>query len=430
MKFIDLIEVKVKAGKGGDGIIAFRRELYVPKGGPSGGDGGNGGNVIFVGDEGLNTLLDLKKTKEIIAKPGENGKPKNMHGKNGANIFVKVPLGTIIRNSKTHEIIGDVIKNKQEIVIAKGGIGGRGNARFGSSTNRVPKISENGSLGEEFEIICELKLLANVGLIGLPNAGKSTFLGAVSAAKPLVADYPFTTLDPQLAVVKVHDDNFVIADLPGLIAGASDGKGLGLQFLRHIERCQVLVHMIDVSNPTSDHSLTYQLIIKELSKYNKEILKKPEIIVANKIDLLDDVSIVKKLEKQIKKPVFTISALNKYHLKPLLEEINQLVKKTKIDKEKAVSEMEDHVLYKYHHAKAKPITEIIIKKVSLYHWEVSGITIEKIAQKNPLNTHQNVLLFQIKLQDLGVFQELRKKGIKKGDSVKIFNYDMIWEEES
>ncbi|MGL5268467.1 MAG: GTPase ObgE [Spiroplasma sp.] len=428
MKFIDLIKLKVKAGKGGDGIIAFRRELYVPKGGPSGGDGGDGGSVIFVGDEGLNTLLDLRKTKEIAAKLGENGKPKNMHGKNGADIFIKVPLGTIIKNAKTNEVIADIIRHKQEEVIATGGKGGRGNAKFASATNRVPRISENGTFGEEFEIICELKLLANVGLIGLPNAGKSTFLSVVSAAKPLIADYPFTTLDPQLAVVRIHNDSFVIADLPGLIAGASDGKGLGLQFLKHIERCQVLIHMIDVSNSVTDHFLTYQLIIQELSKYNKDILKKPEVIVANKVDLLDDLSVVKKLEKQIKKPVFAISALKKIDLKMLLEKVNQLVKQTKIDKEDIVAEMQDHVLYKYQQ-KERTEWEIIIKKINAHHWEVSGSTISKISQKNPLNTHQNILLFQIKLQDLGVFQELRKKGIKKGDSVKIFNYNMIWEEE-
>ncbi|MBE4704027.1 GTPase ObgE [Spiroplasma platyhelix] len=429
MKFIDLIKLKVKAGKGGDGIIAFRRELYVPKGGPSGGDGGNGGSVVFVGDEGLNTLLDLRKTREITAKAGENGKPKNMHGKNGTSVLIKVPLGTIVKNAKTNEVIADIIKHKQEAVIAKGGIGGRGNAKFASSTNRVPKISENGTLGEEFEIICELKLLANAGLIGLPNAGKSTFLSVVSAAKPVIADYPFTTLDPQLAVVKVHDDSFVIADLPGLIAGASDGKGLGLQFLKHIERCQVLVHMIDVSDNSSDHFLTYQLIIQELSKYNKNILKKPEIIVANKIDKISDSSIVKKLEKQLKKPVFAISALNKTDLKPLLEEINRLVKQADIDKEEIAQEMQEHTLYKYQ-TKDKSELEVVVKKVAAHEWEVTGATIKKMAQKNPLNTHQNILLFQIKLQDLGVFQELRKKGIKKGDSVKIFNYDMIWEEEN
>lgn len=428
MKFIDLIKLKVKAGKGGDGIIAFRRELYVPKGGPSGGDGGNGGNVIFVGDEGLNTLLDLRKRKEVTAEAGENGKPKNMHGKNGTNIFVKVPLGTIIRNASNDEIIADIVKHKQEAIIAKGGIGGRGNARFASATNRVPKISENGSLGQEFEIICELKLLANVGLIGLPNAGKSTFLSVVSAAKPLIADYPFTTLDPQLAVVKVNNDSFVIADLPGLIAGASDGKGLGLQFLKHIDRCQVLIHMIDISS-SADHFLTYQLIVQELSKYNNDILKKPEIIVANKIDLISDLSVVKKLEEQLKKPVFGISALNKKNLNSLLLEINQLVKQAKLSQEEMTPEKQEHVLYKYQ-PKIKKESEIIIKKVGLHNWEVTGSTISKIAQKNPLNSHQNILLFQIKLQDLGVFQELRKKGIKKGESVKIFNYDMIWEEEN
>lgn len=425
MKFIDLIKLKVKAGKGGDGIIAFRRELYVPKGGPSGGDGGNGGSVIFVGDEGLNTLLDLRKTKEIKAKSGENGKPKNMHGKNGANTVVRVPLGTIIKDAKTEAIIADIIKNRQTAIIAKGGIGGRGNAKFASSTNRVPKISENGTAGQEFEIICELKLLANAGLIGLPNAGKSTFLKVVSAAKPLIADYPFTTLDPQLAVVTSNNDSFVIADLPGLIAGASDGKGLGLQFLKHIERCQVLVHMIDISDKKSDHFLTYQLIKQELSKYNKKILDKPEIVVANKIDLLTDLSAVKKLEKAIKKPVFAISALNKTNLKPLITEIAKLVKSVHLQEPEEIKEA--HVLYKYQ-SKTGTEPEVVITKIKEHQWEVTGSVVSKIAEKNPLNTYQNILLFRIKLQDLGVFEQLRKKGIKKGDSVKIYNYDMIWEE--
>lgn len=426
MKFIDLIKLKVKAGKGGDGIIAFRRELYVPKGGPSGGDGGNGGSVIFVGDEGLNTLLDLRKTREIKALAGENGKPKNMHGKNGTNTIVRVPLGTIVKDIKTGTIIADITKNKATAVIAKGGIGGRGNAKFASSTNRVPKISENGTPGQEFEIICELKLLANAGLIGLPNAGKSTFLKVVSAAKPLIADYPFTTLDPQLAVVTNNNDSFVIADLPGLIAGASDGKGLGLQFLKHIERCQVLVHMIDISDEKSDHFLTYQLIKQELSKYNKKILEKPEIVVANKIDLLADLSAVKKLADAIKKPVFAISALKKDNLKPLIAEIAKFVKN--VAKEEPEEVKEEHVLYKYQ-PKPNAEPEVIVTKIKDHQWEVTGSAVNRIAQRNPLNTYQNILLFRIKLQDLGVFEQLRKKGVKKGDSVKIYNYDMIWETE-
>ena len=415
MKFIDLIKLKVKAGKGGDGIIAFRRELYVPKGGPSGGDGGNGGSVIFVGDEGLNTLLDLRKTREIKALAGENGKPKNMHGKNGTNTIVRVPLGTIVKDIKTGTIIADITKNKATAVIAKGGIGGRGNAKFASSTNRVPKISENGTPGQEFEIICELKLLANAGLIGLPNAGKSTFLKVVSAAKPLIADYPFTTLDPQLAVVTNNNDSFVIADLPGLIAGASDGKGLGLQFLKHIERCQVLVHMIDISDEKSDHFLTYQLIKQELSKYNKKILEKPEIVVANKIDLLADLSAVKKLADAIKKPVFAISALKKENLKPLITEIAKFVKT--VAKEETEEVKEEHVLYKYQ-PKPNAEPEVIVTKIKDHQWEVTGSAINRIAQKNPLNTYQNILLFRIKLQDLGVFEQLRKKGVKKPKSCK------------
>lgn len=429
MQFIDLVKLKVKAGKGGDGIIAFRRELYVSKGGPSGGDGGNGGNVVFVGDSGMNTLLDLRKQKEIVAEIGENGKPKDMHGKRGKSVFIKVPLGTIVKNIKTQEIIGDITEPNQELIVAKGGIGGRGNAGFASSVNRIPKICENGSLGEEFEIICELKLLANAGLIGLPNAGKSTLLRSISAAKPMVADYPFTTLNPQLGVVKVNQDTFVIADLPGLIAGASDGKGLGLQFLRHIERCQVLVHMIDISDNKTDHYLIYQLIRNELGKYNQAVLEKPEIIVVNKIDMLTDKTVIKNLETKLNKAVFQISALNKTNLQPLIEQIHQQVKEFKATNNAKANQQEEHVLYEYQ-TKAKTEQQIIISQINETQWEVTGEQIAKIAQRNPLSTHQNILLFEIKLQDLGVFEQLRKLGVKKGDHIKIFNYDMVWEEEN
>lgn len=426
MKFIDLTKLKVKAGKGGDGMIAFRREMYIPKGGPSGGDGGNGGSIIFVGDQGMNTLLDLRGKKEIVAIPGENGKPKDMHGKNGTNVYVKVPLGTIVKKASNQEIIGDIVKHNQQLVVAKGGIGGRGNAHFASPTNRTPKISENGTLGEQFEIICELKLLANVGLIGLPNAGKSTFLSSVSSAKPAIADYPFTTLNPQLGVVKYQDNTFVMADLPGLIAGASDGKGLGLQFLRHIERCQVLVHVIDISKEI-DHYLVYKLINNELKKYNSEILNKPEIIVANKIDLIENDQIIKKLEQKLNKRVYPISALNQTNLNDLLKVIYEKTLLYKnVDSE--IVEEKQHVLYKFESKKSKDL-EIIVKKIAVNKWQVTNEIVAKIIQKNPLNTHQNMLLLQIKLKDIGVFDKLRSSGVKKDDEVEIYGYNMIWENE-
>lgn len=429
MRFIDVTKLKVTAGKGGDGVVAFRRELYVAKGGPSGGDGGKGGNIIFIGDSGINTLLDLRKSKEIIAEDGRNGQPKNMHGRKGNNTYVKVPLGTIIRDNKTQSILGDILKDKQEIIIAGGGIGGRGNARFASATNRVPKICEKGMLGQHFEIVCELKLLANAGLVGLPNAGKSTLLGAISASKPIVADYPFTTLNPHLGVVSANkNNNFVMADLPGLIAGASLGKGLGLQFLRHIERCQVLVHMIDISDKNQDHFLNYQLIMNELENYNKDLTKKPQLIVVNKIDLPDAQANLEKLKMQIKQSIIAISAMKRLNLEILIQKIANAVKEEQLHQQvNNNDENEEHILYEYVNKKEKP--EIIINKMVNNEWNITGKSIELIYQKNPLNNYHNVLLFKIKLQDLGVYEELRKQGIKKGDRVKIFNYDMIWEEE-
>lgn len=427
MRFIDITKLKITAGKGGDGVVAFHRELYVAKGGPSGGDGGRGGNIIFIGDSGINTLLDLRKNKEIIAENGKNGGAKNMHGRKGVNTYVKVPLGTIIRDNKTQNILGDIVKDKQEIIIAAGGIGGRGNARFASATNRVPKICEKGMPGQHFEIICELKLLANVGLIGLPNAGKSTLLGAISASTPTVADYPFTTLNPHLGVVRVDKNhNFVMADLPGLIAGASLGKGLGLQFLRHIERCQVLIHMIDISDKTQDHFLNYQLIMNELKNYNKDLTKKPQLIVVNKIDLPDAEANLKKITAQIKLSIIAISVKERLNLQVLIKAIANAIKKEQLQQVNN-DENEQHIVYEY--LKKEEILPIIITKITNIQWSITGKTIEVIYQKNPLNNYHNILLFKIKLQDLGVYNQLRKQGIKKGDHVKIFDYDMIWEEE-
>jgi len=425
MRFIDVTKLKVKAGNGGDGVVAFRRELYVAKGGPSGGDGGAGGNIIFVGCEGINTLLDLRKSKMITAESGKNGAPKNMHGRKGVNTYIKVPLGTIINDVTTKAIIGDIVENNQEVIVAIGGSGGRGNARFASSTNRIPKICEKGTLGQLREISCELKLLANAGLIGLPNAGKSTLLAAISASQPIIADYPFTTLKPQLGVVKVAENiSFVMADLPGLIAGASIGKGLGLQFLRHIERCQVLVHLIDISDETQDHFLNYQLIFDELKNYDQKLTQKPQIIVANKIDLPNAHFNFEKLQKQIQLPILAISAMKKINLIPLIQTINLAIKNEQLTETNDQNQQE-HILYEYQQQISTP--EIIIERIATNRWNITGKTIAIIHQKNPLNTYQNILLFKIKLQDLGVFDQLRTKGIEKGHHVIVFSYEFVWE---
>ena len=284
MKFIDEVNIDVIAGKGGNGIVSFRREAGIPRGGPDGGDGGHGGNIYFVGDYGNNTLLNFRSNSLIKGFDGVNGRRKDMHGAKGEDKFVKVPIGTLIINAKSKNIIADIIDDAKYLV-AKGGVGGKGNPRFKSSVNSAPRVCENGTKGEELEIVMSLKLLANIGLVGLPSAGKSTILSVISNAKPKIASYDFTTLNPQLGLVKIFNRSFVVADLPGLIESASIGKGLGIQFLKHIERCNVITHVIDMGSDKNDPIKSYKIIRNELKSFNPKILEKNEIIIANKNDL-------------------------------------------------------------------------------------------------------------------------------------------------
>ena len=314
MKFIDHAKISVKSGKGGDGCIAFLREKFRPKGGPSGGDGGNGGSIIFISDSKLTTLQDYSYKKQYFAKPGENGKGKNMHGKNAENIILKVPVGTIIKDLNNNKIIHDFKIEDEKITICKGGNGGFGNARFKSNKNPAPRIANDGEQGTLLDLELELKVLADVGLVGFPNAGKSTFISSVSNAQPKIADYPFTTLIPNLGIVKYDEyKSFVMADIPGLIEGASDGKGLGIQFLKHIERTKILVFMIDLNS--EDIIKEYNLLNKELKLFDKELLKKPSIILLTKLDAID-------CDKEIKisgKKVLKISSLSKINLQKALK---------------------------------------------------------------------------------------------------------------
>ncbi|NUM80037.1 GTPase ObgE [bacterium] len=281
--FLDFIKISVKAGRGGNGIISFRREKYVPKGGPDGGDGGRGGDVVLLTDANLHTLQDVGHNRHYFAQSGENGLGNNQHGKNGADVVIRVPPGTIVRNADSDEIIVDLVENKQRFVIAKGGRGGRGNTHFKSPTNRTPRRSEPGEAGEGLEIALELKVLADVGLVGFPNAGKSTLLASVSAARPKIANYPFTTLTPNLGIVKVKDfTSLVMADIPGLIEGAHEGKGLGIQFLKHIERTKVLAFLIDVQSENIEKD--YGVLKKELKNFNPELLKRKRVVVLTKLD--------------------------------------------------------------------------------------------------------------------------------------------------
>lgn len=318
MKFVDEVKIHVKAGDGGNGCMSFRREKFIPFGGPDGGDGGDGGSIYFVADENLNTLIDFRYQRRFEAKRGENGKGSQCTGRSGEDLTIPVPVGTIIYDHDTEEVIGDLIAAGQKVCVAKGGWHGLGNLRFKSSTNRAPRRTTKGKLGEERKLRLELKLLADVGLLGLPNAGKSTFIRAVSAAKPKVADYPFTTLHPNLGMVRVDvSRSFVVADIPGLIEGAAEGAGLGHQFLRHLARTKILLHLIDVAPVDgSDPVQSAVAILKELQKYSSDLALKERWLVFNKIDLLpekDLITICNKIKRKLKwaGPVFKISALKK-----------------------------------------------------------------------------------------------------------------------
>ncbi|WP_422396884.1 GTPase ObgE [Spiroplasma endosymbiont of Polydrusus cervinus] len=433
MKFIDVATIKLFAGKGGNGAVAFHRELYVPKGGPSGGDGGNGGNIIFVGEEGMNTLLDLKYQREIKAADGENGTIKNMHGKNASNKYIRVPLGTLIYNNQTNEIIADITTNQQKHVLAKGGQGGRGNARFANAKNKAPTIFEAGDLGETVEIRCELKVLADVGLVGLPNAGKSTLLAKISKAKPQIANYPFTTLTPQLGVARDQKQHtFVVADLPGLIARAAAGKGLGHDFLRHIERCKLIVHVLDMSGNygTEDVYQNYLSVKTELKNYNYKLELRPEIIVANKMDLeMETKNLVKFKAQMPAAKIIEVSSLMQQNLSLLVNKIGTMLTKIKDNKalwqlDEPLVETEDYKVYTYNN----PLeTEVEVINLGNGVWKVSGDAVYKAYHKTPITTYDNLLLFNKKLQDLKVFEILRAKGAKAGDAVWIFDYELEWD---
>jgi len=331
MTFVDRAKIRVKAGHGGSGCVSFRREKFVPKGGPDGGDGGMGGNVILVGDPNLSTLLDFKYRPSFQAQRGEHGKGSNKFGKSGSDLKIKVPLGTVIKDADTEKVIADITEEEKPVVVAKGGRGGRGNARFVSATNQAPREWEQGEYGEEKTLLLELKLIADVGLVGFPNAGKSTLISKLSAAKPKIADYPFTTLQPNLGIVKYRDEgSFVIADIPGIIEGAHAGKGLGLEFLRHIERTKVLVFLIDccAEDPISD----YQTLRQELRKHDPTLLERPQIVTLTKIDLRPEERF-DAFEKAVGASVFKISSVTGAGLNRLKDEIWKWLREKEVLKE-------------------------------------------------------------------------------------------------
>lgn len=422
MKFIDKVNIYVESGKGGDGVVAFRREAYVPKGGPAGGDGGKGGSVIFEATTSLSTLLDFRYHREYKAKAGGQGMAKKMHGADASDLILRVPVGTVIYDEDTGKILADLTHDKQRAVIAKGGRGGRGNARFATSRNPAPTICERGEPGEKYNLICELKLLADVGLVGFPSVGKSTFLSVVSRARPEIADYHFTTIVPNLGVVQAKDGrSFVMADLPGLIEGASQGKGLGHQFLRHIERCRVIVHIIDMGGSEGrDPYEDYLAINKELGEYKYRLLERPQIIIANKMDEEHAEENLKSFKERLQDdiPVFPVIALIQEGVDLPLYAIADLLDKTPsfVDEEEA----ENSVVYTY---ESKDEVGFEIHNEGNGNWRVTGPKVERIIQMSSLGSDDGVKRFAQKMRNIGLDDALRVAGVQSGDTVTILDFE-------
>ncbi|EAC4708709.1 GTPase ObgE [Listeria monocytogenes] len=423
--FVDQVKIYVKAGNGGDGMVAFRREKFVPNGGPAGGDGGKGADVVFVVDEGLRTLVDFRFKRIFKAEHGEHGMSKSMHGRGAEDLVVKVPQGTIVKDIDTGEIIADLVAHGQRAVIAKAGRGGRGNKRFATPANPAPELSENGEPGQERNVQLELKVLADVGLVGFPSVGKSTLLSVVSAAKPKIAAYHFTTIVPNLGMVDAGDGrSFVMADLPGLIEGASQGVGLGHQFLRHIERTRVIVHVIDMSGsegrvPYED----YMAINNELEQYNLRLMERPQIIVANKMDMPDAEENLNEFKTKIAEdiPVFPISAVTKTGLRELLLAIADKLETTPEFPLNEILEQEDEdtVLYKY--VAEEPDFEISREPDGTF--VLSGAKIERLFTMTNFERDASISRFARQLRAMGVDEALRKRGAKDGDIVRLLDYE-------
>lgn len=417
--FIDQVSVYVKAGDGGNGIAAFRREKYVPKGGPAGGDGGNGGDVIFQVDEGLNTLIDFRYNRHFKADRGENGMSKSKHGKNAEPLIVPVPPGTTVYDEDTGNMLADLTAHGQQAIIAKGGVGGRGNLRFATSRNPAPNMAENGEPGEERNIRVELKVIADVGLVGFPSVGKSTLLSVVSAARPKIADYHFTTLSPNLGVVDTEDGrSFVMADLPGLIEGAHEGVGLGHQFLRHVERTRLIVHVIDMAGIEGRDPFTdYLKINEELSQYDKKLNEKKQIIVANKMDMPGAKENLEDFTNKLNKEVFVypISALTKDGLKQLLygiaDMLDQIPKSTDLIDEQVIIQPK---------AEEESFT---ISRDDDGAFVLSGSKIERLFKMTNFSSDEGTQRFARQLRHMGVDEALRKRGAKDGDTVRLLDFE-------
>lgn len=417
--FIDEVIIDLEAGSGGNGCMAFRREKYVEMGGPYGGNGGKGADIIFKVDEGLNTLLDLRYKKLIRGDKGENGLGKGMHGAAAENVIIKVPEGTVITDIDTGLIIADLVKNGEEAIVAHGGRGGRGNIAFATRSNPAPNFAENGEPGEIKRVKVELKLLADVGLVGLPSVGKSTFISKISAVKPKIAAYHFTTLKPNLGVVRASNNrSFVVADLPGLIKGASLGEGLGDKFLKHIERTRVIAHIIDMSafegrDPYED----YLTINKELEDFNKKIIDKPQIIIANKMDMPTSKENLKKFKEKVNVEVFEMSAMNGEGIDKIINKLADMLDNIKKEPLYDEQKFESHVLYKFKVEKPFTITR------DNRTWVVRGDEVEKLLKMTKFSSDEAALRFSNKLRKMGIDDQLRELGAEEGDTVRILDFE-------
>lgn len=418
--FVDEVIIKVKAGNGGDGCTAFRREKYVPDGGPFGGNGGRGANIIFKTDLGLRTLLDLRYQKLIKAPKGANGEGKNKNGKGAEDVIIKVPVGTTVKDMDTGLIIADLTKENDEVIIAYGGRGGRGNTAFATASNPAPNFSEHGEPGEEKTLKVELRLLADVGFVGMPSVGKSTILSKISASKPKIAAYHFTTLNPNLGVVKTIDGRtFVAADLPGLIEGASLGEGLGDKFLKHIQRTRVIAHIIDMSGQEArDPIEDYEIINKELKDFDEKLIRKPQVVIANKMDLETSKENLKRFKEKYNIPVYEVSAITNVGLDKALIAIADELEKQEQEPLFEEENFESHVLYKF--KKEQPFK--IRRENDIY--VVEGKEVEKLFKMTKF-TDEGAIRFARKLRAMGIDEKLIEMGAKYGDKVQIM--DLIFE---
>ena len=417
--FVDEVEIRVEAGDGGDGCTAFRREKYIEMGGPYGGNGGHGADIIFKVDEGLHTLLYLRYQKTIKGLKGENGRGKNQHGKGAQPLVVKVPQGTVVTDLDTGFIIADLSRKDQEEVIARGGRGGRGNSAFKTQTNTCPDYSENGEEGENKNLKVEVKMLADVGLVGLPSVGKSTIISCVSRSKPKIAAYHFTTLNPNLGVCKASDGrSFVMADLPGLIEGASQGEGLGDKFLRHIERTKVIAHVIDMSgSEMRDPYEDYILINKELEAFNKKLIEKPMIIIANKMDLPEAKDNLEEFKKKVDCEIYEVSGATNTGLQIVVDRLADLIDSIPDNPLYDESQIESHVLYKF--KKEEPFT---ITKDQDGTFVISGEEVERIFKMTKFSSDDAAYRFAKKLRKMGIDNKLLEMGAEEGDMVRILNF--------